>query len=98
MSSGSQGANPAALTANEFDGYLRLEGSDGSSLHLPWHVLPRQSANVVGRSVLDFDGGVVDNVSLTNNGVGTAQSRCVFLAGCQPQYAGGSCRRPGADA
>mgnify|MGYP001820271770 CR=1 FL=1 len=72
MSSGSQGANPAALTANEFDGYLQLEGSDDSSLHLPWHVLPRQSANVVGRSVLTFSGGV-DNVSLTNNGVGMAQ-------------------------
>jgi hypothetical protein len=71
------------LTANEFDGYLQLEGSDGSSLHLPWHVLPRQSANVVGRSVLTFSGGV-DNVSLTNNGVGTAQIDAYALLAVSP--------------
>ena len=90
MNSGSQGNNPAALTANEFDGYLRLEGSDGSSLHLPWHVLPRQSANVVGRSVLDFDGGVVDNVSLTNNGVGTAQIDAYSLLAVSPNMPEGA--------
>jgi subtilisin family serine protease len=83
MNSGSQGANPAALTANEYDGYLQLEGSDGSSLHLPWHVLPRQSASVVGRSVLTFDGGV-DNVLLTNNGVGTAQIDAYSLLAVSP--------------
>jgi subtilisin family serine protease len=97
MSSGSQGANPAALTANEFDGYLRLEGSDGSSLHLPWHVLPRQSANVVGRSVLTFSGGV-DNVSLTNNGVGTAQIDAYSLLAVSPNMpegpAGGQAPMP----
>ena len=90
MNSGSQGANPAALTANEYDGYLQLEGSDGSSLHLPWHVLPRQSANVVGRSVLDFDGGVVDNVSLTNNGVGTAQIDAYSLLAVSPNMPEGA--------
>jgi hypothetical protein len=89
MNSGSQGANPAALTANEFDGYLQLAGSDGSSLHLPWHVLPRQSANVVGRSVLTFDGGV-DNVSLTNNGVGTAQIDAYSLLAVSPNQPEGA--------
>jgi hypothetical protein len=72
MSSGSQGANPAALTANEFDGF--------------------------GRSVLDFDGGVVDNVSLTNNGVGTAQIDAYSLLAVSPNQpegpAGGQAPMP----
>ncbi len=89
MNSGSQGNDPAALTANEFDGYLQLEGSDGSSLHLPWHVLPRQSANVVGRSVLTFSGGV-DNLSLTNNGVGTAQIDAYSLLAVSPNMPEGT--------
>ena len=33
MNSGSNGANPEALTTNEFDGYLILD--DGTSFHLP---------------------------------------------------------------
>ena len=97
MNSGSQGANPGALTANEFDGYLVLSGDDGSSLHLPWHVLPRQSANVVGRSVLTFSEGV-DNVSLTNNGVGTAQIDAYSLLAVSPNMpegpAGGQAPTP----
>jgi minor extracellular serine protease Vpr len=44
MNSGSQGANPAALTTNEYDGYLVLD--DGvQPIHLAWHVLPRKAAN-----------------------------------------------------
>jgi len=77
MNSGSEGANPDALTLNEYDGYLVLD--DGShSIHLPWHVLPRQAANVVGRSVLNFKGGV-DTVALNNNGVGVAQNDAYSL-------------------
>lgn len=72
MNSGSDGANPAALTLNEYDGYLELSGS-GVSLHMPWHILPRQAANVSGRDVLTFGDGNLDQVSLTNKGVGTAQ-------------------------
>jgi subtilisin family serine protease len=82
MNSGSNGANPAALTANEFDGYLVLD--DGSQpIHLPWHVLPRKSANVVGRPVLAFKGGE-DRLSLTNNGVGTAQIDAYSLLATSP--------------
>jgi subtilisin family serine protease len=82
MNSGSQGANPAALTANEFDGYLVLD--DGSHpIHLAWHILPRQASNVVGRQVLNFDGGQ-DLVSLTNNGVGTAQNDAYALLAVSP--------------
>jgi hypothetical protein len=77
MNSGSDGANPDALTFNEYDGYLVLD--DGSQpIHMAWHVLPRQAADLTGRSVLNFEGGV-DNVDLTNTGVGTAQNDAYAL-------------------
>jgi subtilisin family serine protease len=77
MNSGSQGADPNALTINEYDGYLVLD--DGHHpIHLPWHVLPRKAANVVGRDVLNLRDGS-DVVSLTNNGVGTAQNDAYAL-------------------
>ncbi|MGD2159361.1 MAG: S8 family serine peptidase, partial [Anaerolineales bacterium] len=82
MNSGSMGADPSGLTTNEYDGYLILD--DGSHpIHLAWHVLPRKAANVVGRSVLDFEGGV-DVISLTNNGVGTAQNDAYSLLALSP--------------
>ncbi len=82
MSSGAMGANPAGLNANEYDGYIILD--DGSHpIHLPWHVLPRKAANVVGRSRLTFSGGV-DTVALTNNGVGTAQNDAYALLATSP--------------
>jgi hypothetical protein len=82
MNSGSQGANPDALTANEFDGYLTLD--DGAHpIHMAWHVLPRKDANVVGRKVLNFSAGQ-DLVSLTNNGVGTAQNDAFSLLAVSP--------------
>lgn len=82
MNSGSQGANPDALTLNEYDGYLILD--DGSHpIQMAWHVLPRQASNVVGRNVLTFANGV-DTVSLTNNGVGTAQNDAYALLAVSP--------------
>jgi subtilisin family serine protease len=77
MNSGSMGADPIALTLNEYDGYILLEGS-AEPIHLAWHVLPRKAANTVGRSVLTFDGGM-DLIDLTNNGVGTAQNDAYAL-------------------
>ena len=42
MNSGSNGADPATLTTNEYDGYLVLD--DGKQpIHLAWHVLPRKA-------------------------------------------------------
>jgi hypothetical protein len=77
MNSGSNGADPSALTANEYDGYLVLDDGD-HPIHLAWHVLPRQAANVVGRAKLNFTGGL-DVIDLTNNGVGTAQNDAYSL-------------------
>jgi hypothetical protein len=82
MNSGSQGANPDSLTANEFDGYLVLDDGD-HPIHMAWHVLPRQASNVVGRQVLNFEAGV-DDIDLTNNGVGTAQNDAYTLIAVSP--------------
>ena len=59
MNSGSDGANPAALTFNEFDGYLVLD--DGRQpLEIPWHVLPRQAADVETHGAPFAAGGFPD--------------------------------------
>jgi subtilisin family serine protease len=91
MNSGGEGANPAALTRNEYDGYLVLDGGD-HVLHMPWHILPRKAAEVVGRSNLTFEGGM-DAIDLTNTGVGTAQNDAYALLALSPDLPGGS---PGA--
>jgi hypothetical protein len=91
MNSGSQGANPDALTFNEYDGYLMLDDGD-HPIHMAWHVLPRKASNVVGRQVLNFDEGV-DVVDLTNNGVGMAQNDAYSLlavSGNMPEGSSGA--------
>jgi hypothetical protein len=77
MSSGEEGANPDALTANEFDGYLTLD--DGNyPIHMPWHVLPRKAAQVKSRqSVKTVRGSAM--VTLPNVGVGDAQNQAFNL-------------------
>ena len=84
MNSGSEGANPAQLTTNEYDGYLVLD--DGKHpIRLPWHVLPRKAARVVPeRKVLDFSGGPGDTIRLHNTGVGTAQNDAYSLLAVSP--------------
>jgi hypothetical protein len=82
MNSGSGGAEPALLDINEYDGYLVLDDGD-HPIHMAWHVLPRQASNVVGRQVLNFDGGL-DTIDLTNNGVGTAQNDAFSLLAVSP--------------
>jgi minor extracellular serine protease Vpr len=50
MNSGSQGANPATLTLNEYDGYITFRGVgtayEDVAIHMPWHVLPRGAGDV----------------------------------------------------
>lgn len=82
MNSGSQGANPAVLSLNEYDGYLVLD--DGQQpIHLAWHVLPRKAADVVARPELTFSRGL-DRVALNNIGVGTAQNDAYSLLAVSP--------------
>jgi subtilisin family serine protease len=77
MNSGAEGANPGALTLNEYDGYVTLTPfwGHGETIHLPWHVLPRKAAEVktVPRR-LTFASGNPTTVRLLNKGVGTAQN------------------------
>ena len=87
MNSGSEGANPAGLTLNEFDGYIVLD--DGNQpVHVAWHVLPRQASNVVGSSNLKFKKGEA-TVKLNNNGVGTAQNDAYSLSATSPNIPSG---------
>jgi subtilisin family serine protease len=82
MSSGVEGANPAGLTINEFDGYIVLD--DGQQpVHLAWHILPRKAAEVRSNEKLKFKNGQ-DTVKLRNNGVGTAQNDAYALLATSP--------------
>ena len=83
MNSGSAGADPGALTFNEIDGYIVLDGGSKSRLHLPWHVLPRKAAEVTGNRKLAFTQGVA-TATLRNNGVGTAQNDAYALLAVSP--------------
>jgi minor extracellular serine protease Vpr len=84
MNSGSQGANPAALTLNEYDGYLILD--DGQHpIHLAWHVLPRKASRVVPDTTDIVPGSFPQVIGLNNTGVGTAQNNAYALLAISPQ-------------
>ena len=84
MNSGIQGADPAGLTLNEYDGYITLD--DGKQpLHLPWHVLPRKAAKVVpSTSTLVQPNPFPQVIGLDNQGVGTAQNDAYALLATSP--------------
>ncbi len=80
MNSGSNGANPSVLTLNEYDGYLTLTPvahTAGGSIHLPWHVLPRQAAKEVAGPMAFLT--ATAEVELENEGVGWAQNDAYSL-------------------
>lgn len=81
MNSGSQGANPDTLTANEFDGYLVLTdaANRAETLTIPWHVLPRQAAEVVPSATTITAGASPAVIGLDNRGAGTAQNDAYAL-------------------
>ncbi|MFN2228101.1 MAG: hypothetical protein ACK2UY_17390, partial [Anaerolineae bacterium] len=85
MNSGAMGADPAALTLNEYDGYLILTNQQDAtdSIHLAWHVLPRQAAYVQGRQRLLLGSGS-DNIELRNRGLGWAQNDAYALLATSP--------------
>lgn len=82
MNSGSNGANGAALTANEYDGYLVLDNGNGHAMNVPWHVLPRKAANVVASQTSGISGGAV--IGLDNQGAGIAQNDAFALVATSP--------------
>ena len=89
MNSGSNGANGAALSANEFDGYLVLDNGKGHVINLPWHVLPRKAAETVADSDTFPAGSFPATVGLTNTGAGTAQLDAYALLAESPEIPSG---------
>ncbi|MET0497321.1 MAG: S8 family serine peptidase [Steroidobacteraceae bacterium] len=91
MNAGPDGNNPVPLTLAEYDGYLvftkvALRGK-GEEFTLPWHVLPRKSANVKvtsGDSWKAGTGEAAGEIRLRNNGVGAAQLNTYSLIGVSP--------------
>ena len=83
MNSGSSGADPNALTLNEYDGYLVLD--DGQHpIRLPWHVLPRKAASAVASTTTIVPGSFPQVIGLNNTGVGTAQNDAYALLAVSP--------------
>lgn len=81
MNAGSNGNSGAALTYNEYDGYVWLDNvattdDDAAMIHMPWHVLPRKSGDVMANpttlSPADFEDDVA-MVDFTNMGVQVAE-------------------------
>jgi minor extracellular serine protease Vpr len=89
MNSGSNGASGAALSANEFDGYLVLDNGKGHVINLPWHVLPRKAAETVAESDTFPAGSSPATVGLTNTGAGTAQLDAYALLAESPEIPSG---------
>ncbi|WP_166355813.1 S8 family peptidase [Phytoactinopolyspora limicola] len=80
LGSGALGADGAALTSMESDGYLTFteSGADHNTLRVPWHVLPRQAGNVRETSIRD-------TLRLHNLGFGDAPVETYSLIGSSPQ-------------
>ena len=83
MNSGSEGANPAVLTLNEYDGYLMLDDGE-HPIHMAWQVLPRQAAEVVPDTTTVIPGSFPQGIGLDNQGVGTAQNDAFALVATSP--------------
>ena len=89
MNSGSNGANPAVLTLNEYDGYLVL--NDGQHpISLPWHVLPRKDARVVPDTNAIVPDSFPQVIGLNNTGAGTAQNDAYALLAVSPNIPEGA--------
>ena len=86
MNSGSDGADPATLTTNEYDGYLVLD--DGKHpIHLAWHVLPRKAARVTPTHDGDRPGFIPAGDRPEQHRRGHGAERCLRAAGGQPESA-----------
>jgi subtilisin family serine protease len=93
MNAGSLGNAIGPLTANEYDGYVVFKGHH-HEVTMPWHILPRKSADVVAK----LTGGklpAVDPVTgaglvpLENKGVGDAQIFAYSILGTGPDVPNG---------
>jgi subtilisin family serine protease len=80
MNSGFSGTDAATLTAAEYDGFLVLTEALGGEAALPWHIIPRQAAEVEPDRTTIVPGGL-DTIALQNRGAGVAQLDAYTLVG-----------------
>lgn len=75
----------ALLQGVEFDGYITVaDGTDGASV--PWHILPRKSANVIAATSVALGGAVAGNLPISNVGGAVSGPLEIFsLTGTSPQ-------------
>ena len=87
LNSGSQGANPDALTLVEYDGYIHFMGvganGQGADAHVAWHVLPRAAGRPETGFVRQTNTGWV-----RNTGVSPMYIDTYSLLGSSPEIAG----------
>lgn len=88
MNAGPDGPNPVPLTVQEYDGYLVFEkialfGGKPETFSLPWHVLPRKSADTQVLSGKTWEKGS-GRIKLKNRGVGAAQLNAYSLLATSP--------------
>ena len=93
MNSSTGGNAIGPLTANEYDGYIVFE-SRHNTVTMPWHILPRKSADVVaklpGRHLVTDPVTGAGTVDVENKGVGDAQVFSYATLGTgTPRPAGG---------
>ena len=82
MTSGSSGNDPDTLSATEYDGFLMFE-DEIDYITVPWHIIPRKSADVRANTNLRFRDGQA-RVRLRNRGVETAQNEAFSLLAVSP--------------
>ncbi|MDC6170627.1 S8 family serine peptidase [Paucibacter sp. XJ19-41] len=96
LGSAANQGNGALLQGVEFDGYITVaDGTDGASV--PWHVLPRKSANVVAATNVALGGAAAGNLPISNVGGAVSGPLEIFsltgsspqISGQQPAYGGG---------
>jgi subtilisin family serine protease len=75
----------ALLQGVEFDGYITVaDGTDGASV--PWHILPRKSANVLAATNVALGGATSGNLPISNIGGAVSGPLEIFsLTGTSPQ-------------
>ncbi len=88
MNSGSVGNVSQALTAAEYDGYLLIESRRGAEIAVPWHILPRQAAELKPERTTLVTGGE-EVIGLKNLGAGIAQNDAYALLAVSDAIPGG---------
>ncbi len=68
MDKGFNGSNGSALTRQEYDGYIHIDGGERNIVHLAWHILPKRVASIrPRRHTLAFGQHVTRTLTLHNS-------------------------------